>query len=125
MKTTTIIIYLIVCFAITMASIIRTNEDSNNIDNNYKKYNNNNNIMNRSKRSSFSTIDCLGNFDRAKFAKADRICEECYILYREPSLHKTCREFCFSNDVFKNCIDSLSLSHMKKEYEEIVAELLG
>ena len=42
-------------------------------------------------KRSFSQIGCLGIYDKAKFTRLDRICEECYQLYREPELHGMCR----------------------------------
>lgn len=42
-------------------------------------------------KKSFSSIGCLGNFNKAKFARLDRICDECYQIYRDPEIHKTCR----------------------------------
>ncbi|KAF7494299.1 Ion transport peptide-like [Sarcoptes scabiei] len=77
------------------------------------------------KRSSFSSIGCLGNYDRAKFARLDRICEECFQLYRDPELHTSCRKFCFKNDVFTACIDALMLSHEQNELNSIADEMIG
>lgn len=37
-------------------------------------------------KRSFVGLGCLGTFDKAKFARLDRVCEECYNLYREPEL---------------------------------------
>lgn len=76
-------------------------------------------------KKSFSSIGCLGSFDRSKFARLDRICEECYQLYRDTEIHNSCREFCFKNDVFPACVDALLLSHEQKELNDIVDELLG
>lgn len=42
-------------------------------------------------KRSFAGLGCLGVYDRAKFARLDRICEECYQLYREPEIHTACR----------------------------------
>lgn len=43
-----------------------------------------------SKRSFFD-IQCKGVYDKGIFAKLDRICDDCYNLYREPQLHSLCR----------------------------------
>lgn len=42
-------------------------------------------------KRSFAGLGCLGVYDKAKFARLDRICEECYQLYREPDIHTACR----------------------------------
>lgn len=48
-----------------------------------------------SKRS-FMDIQCKGVYDKSLFARLDRICEDCYNLFREPQLHTLCRLFiCF------------------------------
>lgn len=42
-------------------------------------------------KRSFAGLGCLGVYDKAKFARLDRVCEECYQLYREPDIHSACR----------------------------------
>lgn len=42
-------------------------------------------------KRSFAGLGCLGVYDKAKFARLDRVCEECYQLYREPEIHTACR----------------------------------
>ncbi|KAG8227356.1 hypothetical protein J437_LFUL003345 [Ladona fulva] len=42
-----------------------------------------------SKRSFFD-IQCKGVYDKSIFARLDRICEDCYNLFREPTLHSLC-----------------------------------
>jgi len=42
-------------------------------------------------KRSFAGLGCLGIYDKAKFARLDRVCEECYTLYREPDIHTSCR----------------------------------
>ncbi|KAH9397685.1 hypothetical protein TYRP_004009 [Tyrophagus putrescentiae] len=76
-------------------------------------------------KKSFSSIGCMGTHDRSKFARLDRICEECYQLYRDTEIHKSCREFCFKNDVFPACVEALLLTHEQKELNDIAEELLG
>lgn len=76
-------------------------------------------------KKSFSSIGCMGTHDRSKFARLDRICEECFQLYRDTEIHKSCREFCFKNDVFPACVEALLLTHEQKELNDIAEELLG
>lgn len=42
-------------------------------------------------KRSFVGLGCLGVYDKAKFARLDRVCEDCYQLYREPDIHSACR----------------------------------
>ena len=42
-------------------------------------------------KRSFAGLGCLGVYDKGKFARLDRVCEECYQLYREPDIHSACR----------------------------------
>lgn len=42
-------------------------------------------------KRSFWDLDCKGVYDKSIFAKLDRICEDCYNLFREPSIHSLCR----------------------------------
>ena len=43
-----------------------------------------------SKRSFFD-IECRGVYDNTMYATVDRVCQDCYNLYREPELHTLCR----------------------------------
>lgn len=42
-------------------------------------------------KKSFSSIGCLGNFDKDKYARLDGICDECYQIYRDQEINRTCR----------------------------------
>lgn len=42
-------------------------------------------------KRSFMQLQCKGIYDKSIFARLDRICEDCYNLFREPSLHTLCR----------------------------------
>ncbi|KAH9518078.1 ion transport peptide [Dermatophagoides farinae] len=82
-------------------------------------------VINSSESRSFTLLGCLGEYDISKFTELDRICEECYILYREPELNISCRKDCFRNEVFGNCVDALKLSHEKKKLLEFVDQVFG
>lgn len=43
------------------------------------------------KRSAFFDIECKGVFNKSIFYRLDRICEDCYSLFREPELHTLCK----------------------------------
>lgn len=42
-------------------------------------------------KRSFFDIQCKGVYDKSIFARLDRICEDCYNLFREPQLHMLCK----------------------------------
>lgn len=52
---------------------------------------------NLAKRSTFFEIDCRGVYDRSIFFRLDRICEDCYSLFREPELLVLCKWVIFLN----------------------------
>nr|prf crustacean hyperglycemic hormone [Faxonius limosus] len=59
---------------------------------------------------------CKGIYDRAIFKKLDRVCEDCYNLYRKPYVATTCRQNCYANSVFRQCLDDLLLIDVLDEY---------
>ncbi|XP_046431562.1 ion transport peptide isoform X2 [Neodiprion pinetum] len=75
-------------------------------------------------KRSFLDIHCKGVYDRSLFARLDRICEDCYNLFREPQLHSLCRQDCFSTQYFTSCIQVLLLEDEKDKFQEMV-EYLG
>ncbi|KAI5634942.1 crustacean CHH/MIH/GIH neurohormone family domain-containing protein [Phthorimaea operculella] len=52
-------------------------------------------------RRSFFNLQCRGVYDAAIFARLDRICDDCYTLFRESELYNLCRKDCFTTDYFK------------------------
>ena len=42
-------------------------------------------------KRSFVSLGCMGVYDKAKFARLDRVCEECYQMFRDPDIHAMCR----------------------------------
>ncbi|CAG7730403.1 unnamed protein product [Allacma fusca] len=76
-----------------------------------------------SKRSFFD-IQCKGAYDKAIFSKLDRVCDDCFNLYREPQLHSLCRSNCFGSTYFKGCLDALLLNEEEGKFDEMI-EMLG
>ncbi|KAJ9587004.1 hypothetical protein L9F63_019401 [Diploptera punctata] len=76
-----------------------------------------------SKRSFFE-LQCKGVFDKTIFARLDRVCEDCYNLFREPHLHTLCRQDCFTTDYFKGCMDVLLEDDIEK-YQSWIKQLHG
>ena len=42
-------------------------------------------------KRSFVSLGCMGVYDKSKFARLDRVCEECYQMFRDPDIHTMCR----------------------------------
>ena len=40
----------------------------------------------------------------------DRICEDCYMIYRDPDVYTMCRNGCFNNRFFLGCMDVMMVS---------------
>ncbi|XP_065167815.1 ion transport peptide isoform X2 [Atheta coriaria] len=65
-------------------------------------------------KRSFFDIQCKGVYDKSIFARLDRICEDCYNLFRETNLHSSCRRECFSTTYFTGCLEALLLTEDKR-----------
>ncbi|XP_018574387.1 ion transport peptide-like isoform X3 [Anoplophora glabripennis] len=76
-------------------------------------------------KRSFFDIQCKGVYDKSIFARLDRICEDCYNLFREPSIHSLCRQDCFTTKFFKGCIDTLQLSDEMEQIKSWIKQLHG
>ncbi|XP_045610484.1 crustacean hyperglycemic hormones-like isoform X2 [Procambarus clarkii] len=64
---------------------------------------------------------CKGIYDRAIFKKLDRVCEDCYNLYRKPYVATTCRTNCFAHSAFQFCVMDLGLNlDLYKQLSEII-----
>ncbi|GLV40135.1 Ion transport peptide [Carabus blaptoides fortunei] len=75
-------------------------------------------------KRSFFDIQCKGVYDKSIFARLDRLCEDCYNLFREPQIHTLCRSQCFSTQYFKGCLESLLLTEESDKFNQMV-EYLG
>ncbi|XP_031843756.2 ion transport peptide isoform X2 [Nomia melanderi] len=75
-------------------------------------------------KRSFIDIQCKGIYDKSIFARLDRICEDCYNLFREPQLHQLCRQTCFGTQYFTSCVQALLLEDEKEKFQEM-ADYLG
>uniref|UniRef100_A0A1B6DZ35 Ion transport peptide-like protein n=1 Tax=Clastoptera arizonana TaxID=38151 RepID=A0A1B6DZ35_9HEMI len=76
-------------------------------------------------KRSFFDIQCKGVYDKSIFARLDRICEDCYNLFREPQLHQLCRKQCFTSDYFKGCLDVLLLQDEMEKIQTWIKQLHG
>lgn len=77
----------------------------------------------RDKRN-YVDLQCRGMYDQGIFAQLDRICEDCYNLYKDAEVHGFCRSDCFTSQTFRQCLQSLLLEKESEYYLELV-EILG
>ncbi|XP_034951409.1 ion transport peptide [Chelonus insularis] len=75
-------------------------------------------------KRSYIDLGCKGVYDKSIFARLDRVCEDCYNLFREPQIHSLCRQECFSSKYFTSCIQALLLEDEMEKFQEM-AEYLG
>ncbi|XP_039758969.1 CHH-like protein isoform X2 [Pararge aegeria] len=71
-------------------------------------------------RRSFFNLQCKGVYDAAIFARLDRICDDCYNLFREPKLYNLCRSKCFTSPYFKGCMESLYLYDEEEQLDQMI-----
>ncbi|XP_019869750.1 ion transport peptide-like isoform X3 [Aethina tumida] len=76
-------------------------------------------------KRSFHAIECQGVYDKSIFARLDRICEDCYSLFREPEVHSLCRKDCFTTSYFKGCLDTLQLQDEMEQVQTWIKQLHG
>ncbi|XP_014256377.1 ion transport peptide-like isoform X2 [Cimex lectularius] len=76
-------------------------------------------------KRSFFDIRCKGVYDKSIFARLDRICEDCYNLFRAPQLHSLCRKNCFTSVYFKGCIEVLLLQDEMENIQSWIKQLHG
>lgn len=64
-------------------------------------------------KRSFAQLGCMGEYDKAKFARLDRVCEECYQMFREPDIHTMCRWVIIPTFDWRNSfVNRVSISYL-------------
>ncbi|XP_076352847.1 crustacean hyperglycemic hormone-like [Tachypleus tridentatus] len=76
-------------------------------------------------KRSFAALGCMGIYDKAKFARLSRVCEECYNVYREPFIAKECRSNCFKNDMFNDCLKVLLMNNEEDDLLQMANAVYG
>ncbi|ROT60582.1 crustacean hyperglycemic hormone 3 precursor [Penaeus vannamei] len=71
--------------------------------------------------TSFSS--CTGVYDRELLARLDRVCEDCYNLYRDVGVAAECRSNCFHNEVFLYCVDYMYRPRQRNQYRAALQRL--
>ncbi|OQR76135.1 prepro ion transport peptide [Tropilaelaps mercedesae] len=76
-------------------------------------------------KRSFLQMGCKGEFVPSYFARLDRVCEECYQMYRKPFILEVCRSDCYRSEAFLQCTDALMLHKEKEILESMRNQLYG
>ena len=51
-------------------------------------------VFNFRQKKSFHLLQCRGSFQKKIFSKLDRVCDDCYSLFKIPEVHTLCRLIC-------------------------------
>nr|ABQ41269.1 prepro-crustacean hyperglycemic hormone I [Cancer productus] len=63
---------------------------------------------------------CKGVYDRGLFSDLEHVCDDCYNLYRNSYVASACRSNCYSNVVFRQCMEELLLMEEFDKYARAV-----
>nr|AAQ24526.1 crustacean hyperglycemic hormone 2 precursor [Penaeus monodon]AAQ24528.1 crustacean hyperglycemic hormone 2 precursor [Penaeus monodon] len=66
---------------------------------------------------------CTGVYDRELLVRLDRVCEDCYNLYRDVGVAAECRSNCFHNEVFLYCVDYMFRPRQRNQYRAALQRL--
>nr|BBC21005.1 sinus gland peptide A precursor [Penaeus vannamei] len=72
-----------------------------------------------SKRSLFDP-SCSGVFDRQLLRRLRRVCDDCFNVFREPNVAIDCRENCYNNEVFRQCMAYVVPANLHDEHRQAV-----
>jgi len=75
-------------------------------------------------KRSYADLQCRGIYDASIFARLERVCEDCYNLYKDDEILGLCRTDCFGSETFRECLQSLLLNQESDQYLELV-EIIG
>ncbi|CAL4079361.1 unnamed protein product, partial [Meganyctiphanes norvegica] len=66
---------------------------------------------------------CKGIYNREIFGRLNHVCEDCYNLYRDPSVAVKCRSDCFGNATFEQCLYDLLRQNEAEDFSKIIRTL--
>nr|AGP25010.1 ion transport peptide 2 [Tigriopus japonicus] len=81
-------------------------------------------LLGQPHKRDYEALECRGMYDHGIFTKLNRICDDCYNLYKDVEVHHYCRSDCFSTSTFRQCLQSLLLDQESDVYLELV-EIIG
>ncbi|XP_027223578.2 crustacean hyperglycemic hormone 6 [Penaeus vannamei] len=71
------------------------------------------------KRSIFDH-SCTGVFDRELIGRLNRVCDDCYNVFRDTDVATGCRSNCFYNRMFLQCLVYLFPPRFRNQYKAAV-----
>ncbi|XP_047482918.1 crustacean hyperglycemic hormones-like [Penaeus chinensis] len=74
-------------------------------------------------RRSLSFRSYAGVYDRELLVRRDRVCEDCYNVYRDVGVAAECRINCFHNEVFLFCVDYMFRPRQRNQYRAALQRL--
>ncbi|XP_037788079.1 crustacean hyperglycemic hormone-like [Penaeus monodon] len=101
-----------------------TSENSNEIPTSTLSYPGNSLTGDQSlTKRTISFSSCTGVYDRELLGRLDRVCEDCYNLYRDVGVASECRSNCFHNEVFLYCVDYMFRPRQRNQYRAALQRL--
>nr|AAF36407.1 crustacean hyperglycemic hormone 1 precursor [Penaeus monodon]ACS88072.1 crustacean hyperglycemic hormone 1 [Penaeus monodon] len=79
--------------------------------------------LHTSDKRSLSFRSCTGAYDRELLVRLDRVCEDCYNVYRDVGVAAECRSNCFHNEVFLYCVDYMFRPRQRNQYRAALQRL--
>ncbi|XP_037788073.1 crustacean hyperglycemic hormones-like [Penaeus monodon] len=74
-------------------------------------------------KRNLSFRSCTGVYDRELLVRLDRVCEDCYNVYRDVGVAAECRSNCFHNEVFLYCVDYMFRPRQRNQYRAALQRL--
>ncbi|TRY74745.1 hypothetical protein TCAL_00550 [Tigriopus californicus] len=80
--------------------------------------------MYRVHKSIGETIGCKSSPSIRAYSTLNKVCEDCYHLYRDADLYNMCRSNCFGSEFFMSCMDSLlTTTEAKMHHASLVEDI--
>jgi len=57
---------------------------------------------------------CEGSLDLKAYIFMNKVCEECFNLYRDDEVYSACRSGCFGSSFFQGCMSNLMVDNHRK-----------
>ncbi|XP_042868654.1 crustacean hyperglycemic hormones-like [Penaeus japonicus] len=74
-------------------------------------------------KRAISYSSCTGVYDRDLMGRLDRVCEDCYNVFRDAEVAVECRSNCFHNEVFLYCVDYMFRPRQRNQYRQALRKL--
>ncbi|RXG60941.1 Crustacean hyperglycemic hormone [Armadillidium vulgare] len=71
----------------------------------------------KAKREPYDS-NCFGPYDRKLSYQLNRVCDDCYNLFRQSYVSTECRRDCYTTEVFESCLKDLMMHDFINEYKD-------